>query len=569
MLHLPKSLTHAPWLRASTAVVLFILLLYGYERLVEASGGFETYRFHERWFELGFVTYLYLLIYLLLKPGRWRPLQAALPILLIYMVQDIFYHFYGKVFRIIEVLELPELLQVLPLSYSVPMALIFLLPLLWLLSSIDYRKRLLMVVGTLPLFIIIFLLEFMPQSYASLIEKNGNQITTYSDTFSVINNGRLTMLFYREAKRTEALAATQPYRSRTTYTEQAEQFAAELKQHSNQRNIHLIVLESFLDPTLFKKASFSKDPVHPDFKALFGDKLGLAISPVFGGGTAQAEFEVLCGIPAMEQLTSVEFNLFTGKAAECLPGILKRLNYRTVATNAYRPNFFNAIPAYKGAGFGETYFPREYSGSNASYYNNGDDADDDFIFDGSLFAQNLAFVEKHLQEHPGQPLINYIMTVYGHTPHILDPNKRPELIQVIADHQDEHLQRSTNQFYYRTQAIAAYVRKLLEIDPQGLIILVSDHVPPLVYGPITYEKLEYHDNSERLPHQNRLMIIEQGEPKLYNTAHHYELNRVVYNYISGGNYCQNHGCPHLKPESAIAKEDYLEQYLRLMAHASE
>lgn len=569
MLSPSKLLTQAPWLRIVTSTILFLLALYGYALLIEASGGFWAGRFFEQWFELGLVAYLYLYLYLILKPRRWRPLLAGLPVLLVYMVQDIFYHFYGKVFRIIEVLELPELLQVLPLSYSVPMVLMFLLPLLWLLASINYRKQLLIITGSLPLLMTIYLLEFMPQSYATLIENNGNQITTYSDGISVENNGRLTMLFYREAKRVEALAATQPYRNRDAYEQEADQFATELKQHSNQRNVHLIVLESFLDPTLFKKVSFSKDPLHPDFRALFGDRLGLSISPVFGGGTAQAEFEVLCGIPALEQLTSVEFNIFTGKAAECLPGILNRLDYRTVATNAYRPNFFNAIPAYKGAGFDETYFPREYAGSNPSYYSNGDDADDDFIFDGSLFAQNLAFVEKHLQEHPGQPLVNYIMTVYGHTPHILAPNKRPELIKLIADHQDEHLQRSVNQFYYRTQAIAAYVRKLVEIDPEGLIILVSDHVPPLVYGPITYQKLEYLNNSEELPRQNRLMIIEHGQPKLYHTPHHYELNHVVYNYISGGDYCRNHGCPHLKPESAIAKGDYLEQYLRLMAHASE
>ena len=569
MLHTLKPLIHAPWLRTVLATVIFVAVLYGYEMLVAKLGGFDNYRFFERWFELGFVVYIYLISYLILKPGRWRPLQAAFPILLIYLVQDLFYHFYGKVFRAIEVLELPELLQVLPLTYSLPMVLILLLPLLWLLSSIDYQKRLLILIGTAPLLAIIALLEFMPQSYTSLIDNHGNQITLYSDSFSVINNGRLTMLFYREAKRVEALAATQPYRNRDAYTAENDQFAAQLQQHSNQRNVHLIVLESFLDPTLFKKARFSQDPVHPDFKTLFGDHLGLSISPVFGGGTAQAEFEVLCGTPAMERLTSVEFNLFTGKSAECLPAIFNRLHYRTVATNAYRPNFFNAIPAYKGTGFKETYFPREYAGSNPSYYSNGNDADDDYIFDGALLTQNAAFVEQHIHDHPGQPLVNYIMTVYGHTPHILDTRKRPELIQVIADHQDEHLQRATNQFYYRTQAIAAYVRKLAAIDPQSIIIFVSDHVPPLFYGPTTYEKLDYLNNREALPHLNRLMVIENGETKLYKTTHHYELNSMVYNYISGGHYCQNNRCPHLKPETAIAKEDYLKQYMRLMAHASE
>jgi hypothetical protein len=35
--------------------------------------------------------------------------------------------------------------------------------------------------------------------------------------------------------------------------------------------------------------------VHPDFERLFGKKIGFSVSPVFGGKTSQAEFEVLCG----------------------------------------------------------------------------------------------------------------------------------------------------------------------------------------------------------------------------------------------------------------------------------
>lgn len=559
-----KNLT--PWLRPAIAVALFLVALYGYGRLAEAAGGFGTERFFEQWFELGLATYLYLYFYLIMKPKPWRPLVAAVPLLLTYLVGDIFYHFYSKVFRFVEALELPELLQVMPLSFSLPLLLLFLLPLMLLLGSIELRKRATLMIGALPIVITVYMLEYMPQPYAALIETSSD-IVPFSDFISVEQSGRLTMLLYHEAKRVATLATTQPYRDRDRYEQQAEAFAAELKPHNNHRNVHLIVLESFLDPTLFRKASFSKAPVHPDFKAFFGQKLGFSISPVYGGGTAQAEFEVLCGVPALEQLTSVEFNFFTGSAAECLPGIFNRLDYRTVATNAYKTNFFNAIPAYKGIGFNEIYFPREYAGANETYFSNGDDADDDYIFDGALFRQNLEFVASHLKQHPGQPLVNYIMTVYGHTPHILDPEKRPESIKVSSSHPDEELQRSVNQFYYRTQAIAAYLRQLVQIDPQGIIILVSDHVPP--FDPATYQQLEYLDKREEYPHTNRLMIIEQGVPKVYNTARHYELNRVVYNYISDGAYCESHRCPHLKPESAIPRNSYLEEYLRLMAHASE
>jgi phosphoglycerol transferase MdoB-like AlkP superfamily enzyme len=309
--------------------------------------------------------------------------------------------------------------------------------------------------------------------------------------------------------------------------------------------------------------------VHPDFKQLFGGKMGLSIAPVFGGATAQAEFEVLCGVPAFEKLSSVEFNVFTGSAVNCTPGILQRLGYRTVATNAYKPHFFNAQPAYKGMGFQEAYFPREFTGSNPTYFEAGDVSGEEYMFDGELFEQNLAFVEQHLKEHSGKPLLNYIMTIYGHTPHLLNNVKRPQVLQVTAARQDEHLLMAANQFYYRTQAIAQFVKKLRTIDPQSLIILAADHVPPLIYGPITYRELGYMGNIENSYYHNRLLILENGKPKTYKTTHHYGIPQIVYDYLTDGHYCRSYACEHIDNRIAQDKSHYLPQYFQLMAHASQ
>jgi len=100
-------------------------------------------------------------------------------------------------------------------------------------------------------------------------------------------------------------------------------------------------MESFVDPTLFKGAIYTRDPVHPDFRRLFGDRMGFSVSPVFGGKTSQAEFEVLCGVPAFQELAGVEFNSFTGVPAYCLPGTLQLAGYRTVATNSFKPDRFS------------------------------------------------------------------------------------------------------------------------------------------------------------------------------------------------------------------------------------
>ena len=548
---------------------LFLFGLYLYARGIDAAGGLNSGMLHLQWLELVFVLYLYAYFFLILRPGYWRGLIAAIPVLIGYLVQDIYFLAFGKVFRLIAVMELPELIQVLPAGYLFMAIIFMLLPLVIFLVSINYAALRPIILGAVPLFLLTGLLAWSPGAYTAFIESAGNGIVKYSDAKSVESNGRYVMMMYREADRINALAATAPYHNRTSYEAATRQRAEQISRAGNMRNVHLIVLESFLDPTLFSNATYSSDPVHPEFSRLFGDSQGLSVSPVFGGATAQAEFEILCGIPALEKLSSIEFNIFTGASAYCLPGLLEKAGYRTVATNAYKPNFFNALPAYQGTGFGEIYFPAEYSGTRDSYFSATDDSQEDYLFDGSLFKQNLEFVARALEDDKSRPLFNYIMAIYGHTPHDLDESLRPEILQLESAYKDDHLHRAANQYYYRTQAIADFVSKLLEIDRNSLIILVSDHVPPLRNGPNTYRELAYMDNIEDSYYYNKLLIIENGEPVAYSRMRHFDLPDVVLNFITQGQYCHVQDCPHLTETPLQDRMSYLDRYYILMAHASE
>jgi phosphoglycerol transferase MdoB-like AlkP superfamily enzyme len=436
---------------------------------------------------------------------------------------------------------------------------------LWL----DYARPRRLVLWLLPLACLVVAVKGTPQAFARSVEQLGAGIVNYSDGKSVEQNGRLAMLAYREAQRSIAMAQLEPYRERESYDQEAAALADALRPHLNRRNIHLVVLESFLDPRLFRELRFSGAPAHPAFDKLLSDKLGLSISPVFGGSTAQAEFEVLCGVPAFERLSGVEFNVFSGAAAHCLPGTLTALGYRSVASNTYKPNFFNALPAYQGTGFSESYFPREFYSAQGSYLSVGDPGVEEYLFDRSLFRQNLEFVRNHQRDHPDQSLFNYVLTIYGHTPHLIDTDRRPELIELYSPYQDDHLQRAVNQFYYRTEAIAEYLNQLLAVDRDSLIILVSDHVPPLRNGPNTYEALHYLDNREHSYYYNRLAVLESGKAKVYPVMHHYELPTLVLNYLSDGEYCRSHPCAFSDSPLHMPREAYMDRYLRMMAHAAE
>jgi len=525
----------------------------------------------KEYLELLFLLYLYWYFNQILRPSRWRALLAAVPLFLAYLGQDIYFFIYNSVFRVVELAEVPELLAVLTWPYGLALLLLVVLPLGFFIWSVNYRRWPVVVAGALPLILLTAAVIYFPEQYTSGYRRLGEEIVEWSDKNTVENNGRFMMLFYREAERHLALARTKSFRDRERYDEQAREFAAWLKETgAPKRNVHLVVMESFFDPTLFKGASYTKDPFHPSFRKLFSDKLGFSLSPVVGGRTAQAEFEVLCGVPAFEEMLGVEFNNFTGAAAYCLPGKLSLAGYQTMASNAFNPSFFNTPNAYRGVGFEKIFFPREFAGGMDTYFSTGDTSKEkEFMFDSVLFSQNLAYITPLLREKDGPPLFNYVLTVYGHMPHLMNEEKRPKVLKMISSFKDEQLERGANQMFYRSQAVADYVNQLIELDPTSLIILVSDHLPPGQHGRRSFQKLRYLDNSDDSLHMNRIMVIEEGKVKKYAIIHHYDIPAMVYNFISNGQYCKINTCGFMENKLLDDRMSRHDDYMRIMAHASE
>ena len=569
----------------------FILGVYAYSLIILALGGLGgmfgaiglksmwlfpldqsrgVYLKKEYW-ELLFLLYLYCYFNAILRPSRWRALLAAVPLFLAYLGQDIYFLMYSSVFRIAELAEIPELLAVSTWPYVLAVLFFVVLPLGFFVWSVNYRRWWVLVAGALPLAMLVAAALYFPERYVRGYRQLGQEIIEWSDRDTVENNGRFMMLLFREAERRLAQARTELFRDREHYDEQARQFAAWLEETGlPKRNVHLVVMESFFDPTLFKGASYTKDPFHPSFRKLFGDKLGFSLSPVVGGRTAQAEFEALCGAPAFEEMLGVEFNSFTGAAAYCLPGKLRLAGYRTMASNAYNPSFFNTPKAYQGMGFAKIFFPREYTSGADTYLSTGDTSGEkEFMFDGVLFSQNLEYITPLLREKDAPPLFNYILTIYGHVPHLTNEEKRPKVLKMISSFKDEQLERAANQMFYRSQAVADYVNRLIELDPNSLIILVSDHLPPGQHGRRSFQKLRYLDNTNDSLRMNRIMIIEGGKAKKYATIHHYDIPALVYNIISNGQYCKINTCGFMDNKLLDDRGQRHDDYMRIMAHASE
>ena len=228
------------------------------------------------------------------------------------------------------------------------------------------------------------------------------------------------------------------------------------------RNVHVIVLESFWDPMALTSSGLSADPVDPAFRALWAQTANShVLSPVFGGYTANAEFETLCGFPVTED--AVFFEGWLRRDVPCLPRHLKGLGYKSIASHPNIAAFWNRVNAYRRIGFDLYWAKPDFV---------LDDMNRNFLGDASYYRQVMDKVAPML--HNGAPIFNYMLTIFGHLDYPLN-ERRPAIIETTDGNQ--LVRDYVNTIYYKSRELMAFLKELRAKDPQALIVLFGDHPP--------------------------------------------------------------------------------------------
>ncbi|MBU1234798.1 MAG: LTA synthase family protein [Proteobacteria bacterium] len=235
------------------------------------------------------------------------------------------------------------------------------------------------------------------------------------------------------------------------------------------RNVYVILLESFWDPLLLKDIQFNQDPLGPAFRKLWQDSGHSTImSPVFGGYTANAEFESLCGFPVVHD--DVKFERRMINAAPCLPTILEENDFDTVVSHPNIPAFWNRINAYRRMGFKTYWSIKDF---------NLDDMNYKFLSDASLYRQ---VVKKSAQrEKPQKAVFNYIVTYFGHWDgskiYPRNEESRPQVIHCINECKTPEIESYANAVHYKAKELMEFLDDLRISDPDALIVAFGDHLP--------------------------------------------------------------------------------------------
>lgn len=476
-----------------------------------------------------------------------RTIVALLPLTILYIAYDYYFITFNHVFRLPDVFNLVELVQVLSIWQLLLLFVLLVFPFLLVLINTDFlTKNKHIFLGVLAFLSLTVLMMMRPQAYIDWLKLLYPGDVFYNHSI-VMDNGRFASTLYFEAKRQLAMQAFEEVDS-SLNDRRLEENA---KRVENKPDVFVVVLESYVQLEDF--ANIKVTNLHkPPFK-----KMAHSRSPVFGGQTPRAEFEVLCGVPSYALLGSNEFNLMENDNLACLPNILHQAGYQTIAGNPYKPLYFNEERAYQSLGFKEISFLKPFYGSHHTYLDMPMPKEG-YPFDGDVFAKNIEYLKKRKQDFPDKPIFNYVMTVYGHNPFYLGGDRKPVLS--FGNNASNMLGRALNLSHYTRQSLQKYVKQLTELSPNSIVLIVGDHLPAMPQGETTYRNAGFLNGQVDL----------YKTPRIYTVNGKRELDDVVPNHYDWFYYILEQ----LQPEpvckvgeACLSQEELKKNYKSIMAKA--
>ncbi|MFB6366894.1 LTA synthase family protein [Paenibacillus elgii] len=236
-------------------------------------------------------------------------------------------------------------------------------------------------------------------------------------------------------------------------------------------NVIFIMNEAFWDPTLLPNVTFSEDPVPTVHRLEQESTSGYLLSPQFGGGTSNVEFEVLTG-QSMSFLPagSVPYQQYINKPIPSMASYFKGLGYKSAAIHSYEGWFWNREAVYKHMGFDS--FLSKDGFQNPEYRG-------DFIADDEVSKSIIKEVEAN-----ANPTFIYAVTMQNHGPYDDHRYGSDNPIQVQGSLDDTA--RDTLETYVHGARDADRSLQLLidhfeKSDEPTIIVFYGDHLPMLGY----------------------------------------------------------------------------------------
>jgi len=250
-------------------------------------------------------------------------------------------------------------------------------------------------------------------------------------------------------------------------------FPAAPPPHPGKPDIVVLLLESFWDVTELGKDVFSEDPI-PNFRRMLSSSaVPRFFSPVFGGNTANVEFELLTGI-SMGFLPrgSVPYEHYIKNDVPTVLTDLLAEGYQTIAVHNYTRTFWRRHEVYPRVGFQKFYSLEDLEANPMVSVQRGP---------GNLPKDEILFdkLEGLLAEPGDAPKFLFAINVSTHGPydyqntfpHVVHANvpDDPYLKNVLENH--------ASGIHHVDQLLGQFMEKIARRGRDTLVFAFGDHRP--------------------------------------------------------------------------------------------
>lgn len=249
-------------------------------------------------------------------------------------------------------------------------------------------------------------------------------------------------------------------------------------------NVIFIMSEAFWDPTLLTNVTFSEDPVPTLHRLQKESTSGYLLSPQFGGGTSNVEFEVLTG-NSMSFLPggSIPYQQYITKPVPSLASYFADQGYKSMGIHSYEGWFWNRNSVYKELGF-ESFKSSEYfvNPETKGY----------FISDAEVSRSIIDEVDK-----TEEPMFIYTVTMQNHGPYD-DPRYGENQFKAQGDLTPEAktiLETYAQGAHDADQSLQMLIDHFQESDEPTMIVFYGDHLPMLGLDYQVYKEAGFIQNS--------------------------------------------------------------------------
>ena len=233
-------------------------------------------------------------------------------------------------------------------------------------------------------------------------------------------------------------------------------------------NLIVIMNEAWSDYTVLEGVSTNEDPM-PFYHSMTENTIkGYAYSSVFGGTTANSEYEFLTGnTTAFLPAGTVPYHLYVKDGASSLVAQMDVLGYRTVAMHPYYRSGWNRVAVYDDFGFDETYFIDDFEDVD---YIRG------YVSDKSNYENVIRMVE---EKESGEPLFIFNITMQNHSGYNQPWTNLDKTVWLTGDLEGKYstVDQYLSLIRESDNALAYLIEYFETYDEPTMIVMFGDHQP--------------------------------------------------------------------------------------------